>query len=169
MKFAVLALTLLQSFFLFSTSPLLTSEIANGNVVSATPALTSKVDFATIIVDYERNNVEVQLFDDICGSMLPVDPNVIRCRAMPIMKYRFKAPIKSIENDVCGATVIKASLDQRPVDGALTEITLVDNRSLICRILTEAPTVVEVHRAIVPMTTGIETTQDIKIHAQTLH
>lgn len=168
MKLAIIALTLLQSFSALATSPMLVSQTAQGTSISATPALTSKVDFSVITVDYAKNEVVVELYNDICGSRLPLPPGTFRCMAMPIVVNEYRAPIQSIGTDVCGATVIKASRDARPVDGALTEITVTDFSTLVCRYLPEAQTTVEIHEEIHPMTGTGPIVQDLKILATQL-
>lgn len=75
---------------------------------------------ATVTVDFTKK--EVSLFINVC-------PRGSRC-VWPGPTYR--AALGPITADSCGVITYKAKTDQRPVDGALTEITVRDYSRILC-------------------------------------
>lgn len=165
MKMVVLALAMLQSFSASATSLRLAPKTATGTQITAVPALNENANVAVTTIDQENGEIVVQLFNDMCGQLLPVEPGVMRCMAAAQLVKEYSAPIISQTTGACGETVIKASIDARPVDGALNEITVTDNSTLICDIFPPAPTVIDVHSEFVSRMQHTTIVRDISIQA----
>jgi hypothetical protein len=82
-------------------------------------------------VDLLSQEISLQLFDDICGS-LTAAPGQVHCMAMPILRHEYTVPLKKRQSDGCGTAYYTGKKDLRPVDGNLTEISVEDNNYRTC-------------------------------------
>lgn len=83
----------------------------------------------SLVVNYDENNVTLILdrksvcpVGNVCAAVMP-SPKVIQL------------PIVSIEEGNCGATKVSAQNDDRNRDGILEQINVIDNTTMVCRIL----------------------------------
>ncbi len=118
-------------------APILTADL---KIVSLDSKLGYDADRANVELDQGKQQITLTLSQD-----WSCPPGMFCATVMPPVRV-FTAPVTQTLND-CGSTVYVAEVDQRPVDGALTRITLQDNRSRMCRDLRE-PTEVSLETAI---------------------
>jgi hypothetical protein len=124
---ALLAVVLFGSASVQARSPMRPPvEGAALRILSLDAGLQYAADQASVRVDYAANEVTLTVTESfscasgaVCATVMP-----------PVHVY--KAPIinRSLS---CGSTIVVARLDQRPVDGSLTEITVEDHRGRMCR------------------------------------
>ena len=83
---------------------------------------------AKVTLDTAKNSLILTLEVDNC-------PPGAMCIARIIEEHKFEAPVIKTTTGACGEVVVKAMRDDRPVDGSLVEISLVDNTSMTCETL----------------------------------
>ena len=90
------------------------------------------------------NNARASVEIDRAHKTVTVQLNTCPVGAMCIWAGpSYRADLVSTTTDACGAVVYTAKTDDRPVDGSLTEITVVDYSKLRCRIYRAYKTEVE--------------------------
>ncbi len=129
MKKVVMIVTLFLSSLVFANVPA-NPVLAPASVVIKDGVKTEYV--ATINVDLEEKSIKVQIWNDMCHSIIPLSPGAITCMAMPNLIVGFKVPITMIRSS-CGSTIYAGSLNQMAVDGPLTNIAIQDNSTRTCR------------------------------------
>ena len=81
----------------------------------------------TLTMDYSKSTVTLNVEEtNQC-------PKGMMCALVMRPNLNVKLPIVSIKTDSCGIRHILAKIDQRPVDGALTQLTVVDPAQMTCK------------------------------------
>lgn len=88
---------------------------------------------AQLGIDQAKKQMEVTIYNDVCGTFSEVkDPNILRCKAMPLYVIHFSTPIQKVSRS-CGSYIYEGRKDETPVDGLLTEMTVVDHTRRTCK------------------------------------
>ncbi|MCO5142588.1 MAG: hypothetical protein M9962_05820 [Oligoflexia bacterium] len=140
MKIAMLMLSALISLNAMARTPIKqTTEILRN--VSINGQKTEYV--AQLQLDYLDRTMKVEIYKDICGTFSEIqDPSIVRCLAMPMHVTTISAPMQRRYTS-CGSTIYEGRKDQRPVDGLLTEMKVMDHSRRVCRDLVESPLIVD--------------------------
>ena len=129
MKSLMIALCLMISGLAEARSPINFKNLTLSNVKindDLNERLVVQVELA-----YLTNTMKLNIFDDRCGSLLPDEPNAIRCKAMAVLVESIETPFTMIQ-DGCGTVTYQVVDDRRPVDGNLTEMNFVDHSNRVC-------------------------------------
>ncbi len=131
MKSLLISLALLTS----STFAFANADVSGMKTFPITQAEISAAHFdqefktGSLIVNYDEKMVTLVLNrefhcsqDLACAEVMPA-PKVVQL------------PITSVESGNCGATVIQAQDDARNRDGIFQQISVIDNTTMVCRIL----------------------------------
>lgn len=85
---------------------------------------------AVVKPNLRTKKLNVEIINDICGSLSSANPGRIRCMATPITVAKYELPYSRSES--CGSKIYIAREDKRMVDGALIEITYKDHSRRMC-------------------------------------
>lgn len=86
---------------------------------------------AVVFVDLVKNEIEVQLFNDRCGQLVPKAPGQFSCLAAATLVESHIVPIVGTRTS-CGSVYYIGADDQTPVDGLKVDIEVADHRSRTC-------------------------------------
>lgn len=128
MKALIAALAMIVATPAFATSLKMEEEIVFQSV-EIDGQETKLTGIVTLnLFDHEAT---VRLYNDRCGSLVPSEPGTYHCLAMPTLAGEFTVKIQ-VKKDECGSVIYSGREDRRPVDGAMTQITVADHRERIC-------------------------------------
>lgn len=82
-------------------------------------------------LDFVQDKIELEVWNDVCGAFQPHAPGMVRCMAMPVLQDTISVPLEERLND-CGTSVYSGVLDQLPVDGPRTSISVQDHTARLC-------------------------------------
>jgi hypothetical protein len=85
-------------------------------------------------VDLLKSDITLDLYQDPCGT-LTAKPGTISCEAMASLVRSYTVPLQTRKNGNCGEAIYAGKRDQRPVDGDLTVIRLIDNATNTCEMV----------------------------------
>lgn len=83
-----------------------------------------------IDVDLQREVITVSLFSDICNQIF--SRGGISCMAAADLVERFEVPLVMVRTS-CGSTIYEGAENNLTVDGNLTQITVADHSTRICK------------------------------------
>ncbi len=72
-------------------------------------------------------------------------PNGAICAMVMPQAITLQVPIIDVKKGGCGDIIYKGEMNMLPVDGALIEITVIDNKNNFCELYPMIPTIVEIH------------------------
>lgn len=113
------------------------------------------IRYGSLTVDVRNRQIRMEL-----QPAMPPCPAPNACIQVMPMPVVVAAPLLSIKKGGCGETVYTAEKNMMPVDGALVQIQVIDNRNNYCEIFPIIPTVVELH---------IETGRPFKVQDHVMH
>jgi len=85
---------------------------------------------ALVTVNQEEAFIQVEIVNDICGSLKPAD-GMMHCLAMPVSIRALEVPLQKSEKS-CGSEIFSGKEDRRPVDGNYVSIQVVDHSKRMC-------------------------------------
>lgn len=86
---------------------------------------------AELKVDLVQNEIEISIYNDICGSFAPPTPGMMRCLAMPMLVSTLHVPIQKTEVS-CGSEIYSGMRDDTRADGLRQEVTVFDHTARLC-------------------------------------
>lgn len=114
---------------LVSATSFATTGIKSYVVTKATFAASHVVNpgRGNVVLNYDTSTITLEV-----QKLTPCKPGQL-CSQIAYMPLFVELPITSIETDSCGIRRVTASKDQRPVDGDLQTITVIDPSEMTCQ------------------------------------
>lgn len=134
MKFSLLAVSV---FTIFATT--FSSAFSSAAVASSTRMILDRVEMngmvqpkyrAVVTPNLRTKMLNVEIINDICGSLFSPTPGRFRCMAAPVTIAQYELAYTKSES--CGSKIYTAREDKLMVDGALIEITYKDHSQRQC-------------------------------------